>query len=147
MTEDMIDKARENAKRYQADNVEFRLGDIEDLPVDDGSVDIVISNCVINLVPEKENVFREAYRVLKKGGKAYVSDMVLLKELSPEERNDEALLCACIGGALLRDDYIKKAESAGFSVKVLGEDRDIGQRQYMGYPIESLKLELRKEEH
>ncbi|WP_406660072.1 arsenite methyltransferase [Methanolobus sp. ZRKC3] len=145
MTEDMIVKARKNAENYKMKNVEFRLGDIEKLPVDDESIDIVISNCVINLAPEKTDVFKETYRVLKKGGRAYVSDMVLLKELSPEERSNEVLLCACIGGALLKDDYIQKAESAGFSVKILGEDTDISQRQYMGYPIESLKLELRKE--
>lgn len=144
MTLDMITKARENAEKYEIKNVEFRQGDIEKLPVDDQSIDIVISNCVINLVPEKTKVFQEAYRVLKKGGKAYISDMVLLKELSPEERNNELLLCACIGGALLKEDYIKMAESAGFTVKILEEDKDISNRQYMGYPIESLKLELQK---
>lgn len=144
MTDDMIIKARENAKKYKIDNAEFRKGDIENLPIEDQSIDIVISNCVINLVPEKTEVFKEAYRVLKDDGKAYISDMVLLKELSPEERNNEALLCACIGGALLKEDYIKNAEDAGFTVTILEEDKDISDRQYMGYPIESMKLELRK---
>jgi len=95
-------------------------------------------------VPEKTKVFKEAYRVLKKGGKAYISDMVLLKELSPEEKNNEVLICACIGAALLKEEYIKNAESAGFTVNILEEDKDIGSRQYMSYPIESLKLELQK---
>jgi ArsR family transcriptional regulator len=144
MTPNMILKARENAEKYKINNVEFRLGDIEDLPVENGVIDIVISNCVINLVPEKSDVFKEAYRVLRKGGKAYVSDIVLLKELSIEDREDELLLCACIGGAILKDEYIQKAENAGFTVTILEEDKDISQRQYMGYPIESLKLELQK---
>ena len=86
MTEDMIKKARALAKKYGMSNVEFRLGDIEKLPVENDSVDVVISNCVINLAPDKLKVFKEAYRVLKNGGKMYVSDIVLLKELSEELR-------------------------------------------------------------
>lgn len=144
MTKEMIEKARANAEKYNHKNVEFRLGDIEELPVEDNSVDVVISNCVINLAPNKSGVFREAYRVLKKGGKMYVSDIVLLKELSKEQREDKKLLSGCVGGALLKDDYIDKIKDAGFKVKILGEDKDISKRQYQGIPLESIKVEAVK---
>jgi Methylase involved in ubiquinone/menaquinone biosynthesis len=145
MTDEMLAKARENAHKYGFNNVEFRKGDIEDLPVESDSVDVIISNCVINLAPDKSRVFREAYRVLRKGGRAYISDIVLLKELTEEERNNEELICACVGGALLREDYLNKIREAGFSINIIGEDVEISERQYSGYPLESLKLELFKE--
>ena len=89
MTEEMVDKAEVNCQRNTTNtNVEFRLGDIENLPVETGSVDVIISNCVINLAPNKSKVFNESYRVLKNGGKMYVSDIVLLKELNEKQRND-----------------------------------------------------------
>lgn len=140
MTEKMIKKAKENAKKYAHDNVEFRLGDIEDLPVDDNSVDVIISNCVINLAPDKAKVFSEAFRVLKPGGKLFVSDMVLLKELSEMNKKDEKLIAGCVGGALLKTEYIKLIRNAGLSVNVISEDRGISTRQYSGLPVESLKL-------
>ena len=144
MTEDMIKKARALAKKYGMSNVEFRLGDIEKLPVENDSVDVVISNCVINLAPDKLKVFKEAYRVLKNGGKMYVSDIVLLKELSEELRNDKELLCSCVAGALLKQDYIDKIKQAGFKVKIIAEDKDISKRQYGGIALESLKVEAIK---
>ncbi|WP_406656291.1 arsenite methyltransferase [Methanolobus sp. ZRKC2] len=144
MTEDMIAKARENAKEYDFVNVEFRLGDIEELPVETDSVDVIISNCVINLAPDKSRVFKEAYRVLRDNGRMYISDIVLLKDLTVEERNNEELICACVGGALLRDDYLRLIRDAGFNVRIIDEDQDISKRQYSGYPLESLKLELTK---
>jgi len=144
MTEDMIKKARALAKKYGMSNVEFRLGDIEKLPVENDSVDVVISNCVINLAPDKLKVFKEAYRVLKNGGKMYVSDIVLLKELSEEHRNDKELLCSCVAGALLKQDYIDKIKQAGFKVKIIAEDKDISKRQYGGIALESLKVEAIK---
>ncbi len=140
MTEKMIKKARENAKKYGLNNVEFRLGDIEELPVDDNSVDVVISNCVINLAPDKAKVFREAFRVLKKGGMLLVSDMVLLKELSEMDKNDEKLIAGCVGGAVLKKDYLKLIKDAGLHVDILSEDKEISDRQYNGLPVESLKL-------
>ena len=145
MTPEMIDKARVNAKKGTYTNVEFRLGEIEKLPVDDNSIDVAISNCVINLVPDKEKAFKEIYRVLKKGGKMYLSDIVLLKELSLEQKNDEGLLAGCVGGALLKDDYLKIIKDAGFAVKVLSEDKDITKRQYQGIALESLMVEAAKE--
>ena len=144
MTEDMIKKARALAKKYGMSNVEFRLGDIEKLPVENDSVDVVISNCVINLAPDKLKVFKEAYRVLKNGGKMYVSDIVLLKELSEEHRNDKELLCSCVAGALLKQDYIDKMKQAGFKVKIIAEDKEISERQYAGIALESLKVEATK---
>jgi arsenite methyltransferase len=144
MAQEMIDKAKQNAEKYKYANVEFRLGDIEALPVDDSSVDVVISNCVINLAPDKTKVFQEAYRVLKPGGRAYVSDIVLLQNLTAEQRSDKELIACCVGGALLKDDYLKYAEDAGFKVKILSEDKDISKRQYRGFPLESIKIETEK---
>jgi arsenite methyltransferase len=144
MTEEMVSKAKELSKKYDYGNVEFRLGDIENLPVEDGSIDVVISNCVINLAPDKARVFGEAYRVLKKGGRMYVSDIVLLEELSEEQRNDKDLLSGCVAGALLKEDYIRKMESVGFKVKILSEDKEISKSQYRGIALESLKVEAVK---
>ncbi|WP_305021963.1 arsenite methyltransferase [Methanohalophilus sp. RSK] len=144
MTEDMVAKARKNAEKYEFDNVEFRQGDIEFLPVDTGSIDVIISNCVINLAPNKSKVFREAYRVLKNDGRMYVSDIVLLNDLTPEQRNDEDLICACIGGALLKDDYLGIIKDAGFQVRIMDQDKEIGENQYSGYPVMSLKLKAFK---
>ncbi|WP_310742486.1 arsenite methyltransferase [Methanococcoides orientis] len=147
MTEDMVAKARENAEKYGFNNVEFRHGDIEDLPVETGSIDVIMSNCVINLAPDKSRVFKEAYRVLKDNGRMYISDIVLLKDLTPEEKNNDELICSCVGGALLKDDYLKTIKDAGFHVSIIEEDKDISERQYSGYPVESLKLKLVKNEN
>lgn len=140
MTAEMIRKANENAKKYGFSNVEFRLGEIEALPVADDSVDVIISNCVINLSPDKQKVFDEAYRVLKAGGKLLVSDIVLLKELSEADRNDKVLIAGCVGGAVLKDRYLKLVGQAGFTVKALSEDKEISKRQYDGFPLESLRM-------
>ena len=140
----MLAKAKRNSLKYGYENVEFKLGDIDTLPIDDDSIDVVISNCVINLAPDKDRVFREVFRVLKKGGRAYVSDIVLLNELTEEQRNDPELVAGCVGGALLKVDYIKSAEDAGLKVKILSEDKDISKRQYYGKPLESLKIEATK---
>ena len=141
-THEMIEKAKQNAKKGGYKNVEFLFGDIESLPeeISPDSVDIIISNCVINLAPNKEKVFKEAFRVLKTGGKMYASDIVLLEELSKEQREDKNLISDCIGGAILRDDYILEMEKVGFKVKVIDEDKDISKKQYDGMPLESLKF-------
>ena len=144
MTEKMITRANENAKKYGFSNVEFRRGEIEKLPIEDNSVDVVISNCVINLSPDKPKVFSEAYRVLRKGGRMLVSDIVLLKELPEADRKDKALIAGCVGGALLKDEYLMVIKNAGFTVKTLSEDKEISKRQYQGFPLESLKIEARK---
>lgn len=143
-SEEMIGKAKQNAEKLNYKNVKFLLGDIEDLPVKDSSIDIIISNCVINLAPDKSKVFSESYRALKNGGKMFVSDIVLLEDISEEIKNNEELLGGCVGGALLRDDYIEIIKSVGFKVKILAEDKDISKRQYNGIPLESLKIEATK---
>jgi arsenite methyltransferase len=141
MTEEMIERARENAKKYNHDNVEFKLGEIENLPLASGSADVIISNCVINLAPDKAKVFKEAFRVLRTGGRMYISDIVLLEELSAEQRNDEALISGCVGGALLKEDYLELIKKAGFEIKILGENKDISKKQYQGLPLESISVE------
>jgi len=115
MTDEMLEKARDNAKKGGITNVEFRKGDIEDLPIEDNSIDVIISNCVINLAPDKEKVFREAYRVLKTGGRLMVSDVVLVKPLPEELLNNKDLLIGCVSGAILKEDYISLLEQAGFT--------------------------------
>jgi len=114
MTPEMLERARENAQKGGYENVEFRLGEIENLPVADNSVDAVISNCVINLSPDKTRVFQESFRVLKPGGRLMVSDIVLLKELPDFIRNSIEAYVGCISGALMKDEYLKMIGEAGF---------------------------------
>ncbi len=122
MTPEMIEKAKENARKGNYENVEFRLGEIENLPVADNSVDVVISNCVINLAPDKRRVFTEAFRALKPGGRLMVSDMVLLKELPDFIKNSIEAYIGCISGALMRDEYIGDIKAAGLQeVRIVGE--------------------------
>jgi arsenite methyltransferase len=121
MTPEMIGEARENAEKGNYKNVEFRLGEIENLPVADNSVDVVISNCVINLSPDKLRVFQEAFRVLKPGGRLMVSDMVL-KELPDFIRDSVAAYVGCISGAIKKGSYINIIKKAGFQeVRILDE--------------------------
>lgn len=123
MTPEMIGRARENAKKTNYENVEFRLGEIEHLPVADNSVDVITSNCVINLSPDKSAVFKEAYRVLKPGGRLMISDIVLLKELPEKILKSAEAYVRCISGAMLKDEYLKVVKEAGFGdVEVLSED-------------------------
>jgi len=143
-TKDMIKKAREISKKHGYKNVEFKLGDIEKLPIENVSIDVIISNCVINLAPNKLKVFKEAFRVLKDDGRMYVSDIVLLEELTEEQRKNEKLIAGCVGGALLKDDYLKVITNAGFKYRILDEDKEISGTQYQGINLESLKVELRK---
>ena len=114
MTPEMIELARENVRKGSYDNVEFRLGEIEHLPVADGTVDVVISNCVINLSPDKAAVFREAFRVLKPAGRLCVSDIVATMPLPQELTLDLTMVSCCIGGAALVDDLTRWMEEAGF---------------------------------
>ncbi len=122
MTADMLSKARENAEKGGYNNVEFRLGEIEYLPVADNTVDIIISNCVINLSPEKEKVFNEAARVLKPGGRLMISDIVLEEKLPEEVRYSVSAYVGCVSGADLKQEYLDKIKSAGFdNVEILDE--------------------------
>ena len=123
MTPEMIEKAKVNAARGGFKNVEFKLGEIEGLPIPDNTVDVVISNCVINLSPNKKRVFGEAFRVLKPGGRLIVSDLVLLQELPEVVRQSVEAYVGCIAGAIMKDEYLAAIDAAGFrNVTVLGED-------------------------
>jgi len=122
MTPEMLDKARENARKGGFENVEFRLGEIEHLPIADNSADAIISNCVINLVPDKKAVFADAFRILKPGGRLMVSDIVLLKELPRAVKESVAAYVGCVAGASIKADYIGAIEKAGFDpVEVVEE--------------------------
>ena len=122
MTREMIRKAEENAGRGGYKNVEFRLGEIENLPVEDERVDVIISNCVINLSTDKRRVFEEAYRVLKPKGKMMVSDIVTEKELPDAIRKSFSAWADCIGGALVKRDYLDAIRQAGFKdIKIVDE--------------------------
>jgi len=122
MTPEMVEKARENARKGDFGNVEFRLGDIEDLPVGDSSVDVVISNCVINLSPDKRRVFSEAFRVLRPGGRLMVSDVVLLKPLPKSLLDSVEAYVGCVAGAAIKDEYLEGMRAAGFrDVAIVGE--------------------------
>ncbi len=128
MTPEMIQKARENARAGNYGNVEFRQGEIDNIPAADSSVDVVISNCVINLAPDKERVFKEAFRVLKPGGRLMVSDIVLLKELPDVVKNSIGAYIGCLCGAAMKDEYLNSIKNAGFSdIKVLDE---------LSYPVD-----------
>jgi arsenite methyltransferase len=122
MTPEMLDKARENARNGNYTNVEFRLGEIENLPVADNSVNAIISNCVINLAPDKKRVFQEAFRVLKAGGRVMVSDIVLTQPLPEIVKNSVEAYVGCIAGASLESDYLAAIKEAGFrDIKVVDE--------------------------
>jgi len=122
MTPEMLDKARENARKGKYKNVEFRLGEIENLPVADSSVDVIISNCVINLSPDKARVFTEAFRVLKPGGRLMVSDIVLLQELPDAIKNSVQAYIGCLSGAVMKAEYLRLIKKAGFKdVSILDE--------------------------
>jgi len=122
MTPEMLEKAKENARKGGYSNVEFRLGEIEHLPVADSSIDAIISNCVINLVPDKSAAFREAFRVLKPGGRLMVSDIVLEKELPEAVQNSIGAYIGCVAGASMKEDYLAAISAAGFGeVEITGE--------------------------
>ncbi len=115
MTPEMLDRARENARKSGLANAEFRLGEIENLPVADNTVDVIISNCVINLSTDKPRVFREAFRVLRPGGRMMVSDLALRRPIPRALRDSAEAYVACIAGALLKEDYLGHIRDAGFS--------------------------------
>ncbi|MCX8014887.1 MAG: arsenite methyltransferase [candidate division WOR-3 bacterium] len=120
MTPEMINKARANAKKGNYKNVEFRLGEIENFPVSDNSVDLIISNCVINLSPNKKQVFKEAYRVLKPNGKLIIADIVLEKALPPSIKKSIDAYIGCVAGAMLKTKYLETIKKAGFkNIKIL----------------------------
>ncbi|HVZ10125.1 arsenite methyltransferase [Rhodopila sp.] len=123
MTHEMLAKARENAAKAGAANVEFRLGEIEHLPVADNTADVILSNCVINLVPDKAQVFRDAFRVLKPGGRLAISDVINIRPLTPELATNRALVCGCVAGAAQSAQVETWLQAAGFlDVRVTAKD-------------------------
>ncbi len=117
MTPEMIELARRNATEMGFTNVEFRLGEIENLPVEDESIDVIISNCVINLSPDKDAVFKEAHRVLRPGGKLCVSDIVTIGELPEKIKNNLEMWSRCVAGAIDKETYLNKIRATGFDVQ------------------------------
>ena len=126
MTYQMLDRARENAIKGKYENVEFRLGEIENLPLADNSVDVIISNCVINLSTDKKRVYQEAYRVLKPGGRVIVSDIVLLKELPDIIKQNMKAYASCVAGAMLKEDYLGVIKDVGFNIDEITEQTSCG---------------------
>jgi ubiquinone/menaquinone biosynthesis C-methylase UbiE len=129
----MLDKARANAKKGNYTNVEFRLGEIENLPVADRSVDVIISNCVINLAPDKKRVFEESFRVLAPKGRLMVSDIVLLKKLPESIQNNVEAYAGCIAGAEFKDKYLELIKNAGFEQVTVVDEKT--------YPLEYIVSE------
>ena len=146
MTAEMIQRAEATASKHGYTNVEFRLGEIENLPVEDGSVDAIISNCVINLAPDKLKVFQEAYRVLKPNGRLMVSDLVTEGALPEEVRKSFDAWAECIAGALIKGDYLDKIKQAGFTnVKILSQKPyTIDISQQLKGKITSIQVEAHK---
>jgi SAM-dependent methyltransferase len=132
MTPDMLAQARANAAHMEAANVEFRQGEIEALPVSDGSVDVVISNCVINLAPDKQPVFVEIARVLRPGGRVHVSDIVTNGPLDPDVARDLDSWSECVAGALPAEDYAEGLRSAGLVDVVVSPGVEVGERGAVG---------------
>ncbi len=130
MTSEMVEKARANARKGNYTNIDFRQGELENMPVADNYIDVVISNCVINLVPEKRRVFKEAFRVLKPGGRLAVSDIVLLKDLPDFVKTSTEAYIGCLAGAIMKDSYIEDMRSAGF--------QDIRIADESSFPVECL---------
>ena len=144
MTPEMLERARDNACKGGYANVEFRLGEIEHLPVADGSVDAVISNCVINLSPDKPAAFREAFRALRPGGRLMVSDIVLLRELPDAVRKSMEAYVACVAGASLKDEYLEAIRGAGFQDVRIAEETTYAVDERLGIHAASVKVEARK---
>ncbi len=146
MTQEMVTRAKATASKHDYPNVEFRLGEIEALPVEDETVDVIISNCVINLAPDKLKVFQEAYRVLKSGGRLLVSDIVTQGELPEAVRKSFDAWAGCIAGALEKGEYLGKIKQAGFeNVKVVsGKPYTLGVSQELNGKITSVQVEAHK---
>lgn len=126
MTPEMVSKARKNAEKMRMDNVEFRLGEIENLPVGDNCADIIISNCVVNLSPDKMKVYRDSYRILKPGGRLVISDILATARLPEEIKNNLALLAACVSGAETFTDTEQTLKKAGFQEVVIKPNNNSG---------------------
>ena len=144
MTEDMINLARSNAEKLELSNVEFHLTEMEHTPLADNSADAIISNCVINLAPDKSEVFKEAFRILKPGGRAYISDMLLVNELPDDAREDKKNWVMCLSGAEPKDIYLGKMREAGFVDVQILEDRPWEGEQSWASDVHSMNIRAYK---
>jgi arsenite methyltransferase len=125
MTDAMIEKAKANAAKLGFKNIEFRLGDIDNIPIEDNTADVVVSNCVLNLVPNKQNAFSEIFRIIKHGGHFSISDIVLQGELTDELRKEAILYVGCISGAVQKEEYLRIIKEVGFTNITVQKDRKI----------------------
>lgn len=125
MTEKMVEKARKNAARLGYKNVEFELGDIEEMPFSDETADVVVSNCVMNLVPDKAKAFAETFRILKKGGHFSISDVVILGDLPDEIKEDAEMYAGCVAGAIDKNEYLSIIKKSGFSNIIIQNEKEI----------------------
>lgn len=140
MTEEMNEKARKNAAKLGFGNVEFILGDIEEMPLEDNLADVVVSNCVLNLVPDKQKAFTETYRILKPGGHFSISDIVIIGNMPEALKKDAEMYAGCVSGAIDREAYLKLVREAGFKNLKLQKEKEIQ------LPAELLSNYLNKEE-
>jgi len=134
-TPEMVEQANINAKKGNYNNVEFKIGEIENLPIDDNSIDLIISNCVINLSNQKEKVFTEAFRVAKQGGRLMISDIILLKELPDYILNSVEGHIACLSGTIRKSDYINAIEKAGFNAVTIDKEQAFPMELFLSDPI------------
>jgi ubiquinone/menaquinone biosynthesis C-methylase UbiE len=139
MTDEMLALANQNREKLGVTNVEFRKGEMEKMPVDDATVDVIISNCVINLSPDKDAVFRESFRVLTAGGRFHVSDIVLSHELTEKETDDLASWAGCASGALVEADYLARLKAAGFEEARVDSRSKIGEKPWYSATISAFK--------
>lgn len=144
MTQDMIDLARSNAKKLGMSNVEFHLTEMEHTPLADESTDVIISNCVINLAADKGEVFREAFRILKPGGRAYISDMLLVNELPDEAKADKKNWVMCLSGAEPKDVYLGKMRDAGFVDAQILDDKPWSGEESWASDVHSMNIRAYK---
>lgn len=144
MTREMLEKARENARNGNYSNVEFRLGEIENLPVADNTGDVIISNCVINLSPDKQRVFREIFRVLKPGGRIMISDLALMRELPDFLKDSIDAYISCLSGAIMKDEYLSALRNAGFKEVEITDERAFSLDLQADDPIAKAIMETAK---
>lgn len=146
MTEEMIDKANKNKEKLGYKNIEFYLGEIENIPLESNTTDVIISNCVLNLVPDKKKAFEEMYRINKPGGHFCISDIVLKGELPEGLKESAAMYAGCVAGALQMEDYISKIENAGYKEIKIVKERiiEIPKETLLKYLTEAEILELKE---
>jgi arsenite methyltransferase len=144
MTDEMLERADQNRKKLGIQNAEFRKGEIEDMPVQSSSIDAIVSNCVLNLVPEKRKAFAEMFRVLKQGGAFTVSDIVTEGIITDEYRNDPLLWSGCVSGAVEKSEYLRIIHEAGFHHIEVVDEKAYAQPAHVPFTIRSITVRARK---